>query len=405
MMSYKRIFEIVGVLFIATCGWIYLGKVVQMRSGATNSVLKKKVEQTWGGAIVQVPPDFYVSVPGARKKRLIHPVKNTVTADLLLKHRAKGLIWYPSYECDFKAVYDLVNKDKVAAKIRMHFSFPSAEATYDNFVISVNDKPIEASIEPGLGVDELIELTSGETCSVAVSYKTRGMGIWKYVPNASGKEIKNLNVQIKTNFQDVDFPDSSLSPNERQISGSDCICSWRADNLITSRCIGMIMPEKLNPGPLVERITFFAPFCLIFFFVLIMTIGIIYKIDIHPMHYLFIAGGFFAFHLLFAYMVDLVNVHISFIVSACITVFLVSRYLRAALGSKFPWKVAFLGQLLYLILFSYSFFIDGMTGLTVTVGSILTLGALMKVTAKTNWNEVFNKRKKKPEMPEGELCN
>jgi inner membrane protein involved in colicin E2 resistance len=192
----------------------------------------------------------------------------------------------------------------------------------------------------------------------------------------------------------VDFPDASLSPNERTISGSDCVCSWQADNLITSRRIGMIMPEKLNPGPLVERITFFAPFCLIFFFVLIMTIGIIYKIDVHPMHYLFIAGGFFAFHLLFAYMVDLVNLHISFLVSACVTVFLVSRYLRVALGAKFPWKVAFAGQLLYLILFSYSFFIKGMTGLTVTVGSILTLAALMKLTANTNWNEVFAKKEK-----------
>ena len=50
-------------------------------------------------------------------------------------------------------------------------------------------------------------------------------------------------------------------------------------------------------------------------------------------------------------------------------------------------------QLIYLVLFSYSFFLQGMTGLTVTIASILTLVVLMFLTAKTDWQTVFKNRK------------
>ena len=111
------------------------------------------------------------------------------------------------------------------------------------------------------------------------------------------------------------------------------------------------------------------------------------------MHYLFVTGGFFAFHLLFAYLVDLINVHLAFVITSIVSVGLVVSYLRAALGEQFPWKIAAAGQLFYLVLFSYSFFLDGMTGLTVTIGSILTLAMLMRLTAGLDWREVFGQRK------------
>jgi hypothetical protein len=96
------------------------------------------------------------------------------------------------------------------------------------------------------------------------------------------------------------------------------------------------------------------------------------------MHYLFVAAGFFAFHLLLAYLVDHLGMHGAF-------------FLSAALGKRFPWKLAAAGQVFYLALFSYSFFLKGMTGLTVAIGSVATLAVLMKVTAGVDWEGVFSK--------------
>jgi hypothetical protein len=46
----------------------------------------------------------------------------------------------------------------------------------------------------------------------------------------------------------------------------------------------------------------------------------------------------------------------------------------------------------FLVLFSYAFFFEGYTGLTVTVGAVLTLFVLMQVTARVDWGEVFAER-------------
>jgi hypothetical protein len=45
--------------------------------------------------------------------------------------------------------------------------------------------------------------------------------------------------------------------------------------------------------------------------------------------------------------------------------------------------------ILYLVLFSYAFFFKGFTGLAVTIGSILTLFAVMQMTGRINWREKF----------------
>ena len=41
------------------------------------------------------------------------------------------------------------------------------------------------------------------------------------------------------------------------------------------------------------------------------------------------------------------------------------------------------------MLFSYAFFFEGMTGLAITIGAVLTLFVLMQMTARVSWDEVF----------------
>jgi len=44
------------------------------------------------------------------------------------------------------------------------------------------------------------------------------------------------------------------------------------------------------------------------------------------------------------------------------------------------------------VLFSYSFFFEGLTGITITIGAIATLALLMAFTARVNWNAAFTSR-------------
>src|ERR1043166_5074844 len=47
------------------------------------------------------------------------------------------------------------------------------------------------------------------------------------------------------------------------------------------------MPERLQPGPLAGRISFFAPVSLFFFFFLMFIITTMRGIELHPMNYFF----------------------------------------------------------------------------------------------------------------------
>ena len=107
------------------------------------------------------------------------------------------------------------------------------------------------------------------------------------------------------------------------------------------------------------------------------------------MNYFFVSAAFFAFHLLLAYLADHLNIHASFAIASLTSIALLVSYLRLIGGMQFACLQAGAAQLLYLVLFSYAFFFEGYTGLTITIGAIVTLFVLMNVTARVDWSQVF----------------
>ena len=112
-------------------------------------------------------------------------------------------------------------------------------------------------------------------------------------------------------------------------------------------------------------------------------------IPLHPVNYFFLATAFFAFHLLLAYLVDHISIHLAMIICSVVSVFLVVSYLRIVVGPTFAFREAALAQIVYLVLFSYAFFWQGFTGLSITVVAIVTLFVVMQATARVNWAEKF----------------
>jgi inner membrane protein involved in colicin E2 resistance len=118
-----------------------------------------------------------------------------------------------------------------------------------------------------------------------------------------------------------------------------------------------------------------------------LVITTLLKIDLHPINYFFLAASFFAFHLLFAYLVDRIALEAAFTICSLVTLFLTISYLRLVVGWKFAALESGLAQLVYLILFSYALFNEGWSGLTITVGAIITLFVAMQATGRIRWSE------------------
>ncbi len=399
-MSIKKIIAIGIIYLLGWAGWLTLGTITSLRSTDFSYKLRAQVEALWGTDLAQQAPAFSVKIPGTNRKRWLMPEQNNINVDIKRDYKQKGLLWYSTFDCIFDGTYTIKNTQQVTQKVYLHFDFPARGATYDEFSMHLNENRLSSPVDTREGIDEIIELEPGQQTDFKIHYKTRGMNTWRYLMPENTGRVRNFSLTAHTDFDDVDFTGDSLSPMKKNDLPNDgMLLNWEASDLITNSNIGVILPENLNPGPLTTRITYFAPVCLFFFYILVATIGIMYKIDIHPMHYLFVTAGFFAFHLMLSYLAGHISIYAAFAISTVISVFLVTFYLSAALGKKFPWKLAVAGQLFFLVLFSYTFFIKGITGLIVATGTVVTLGILMKVTAEVDWNEVFKSRKKETPPP------
>jgi hypothetical protein len=223
-----------------------------------------------------------------------------------------------------------------------------------------------------------------------VAYRSRGLDDWTYAFAPEGvSNVQDLALDMTTDFRRIDFPPGTVSPTTKVVDGPGWRLGWKFDSLVTGQKIGLDLPNKLNPGPVAARITFFAPVSLLFFLTVMVILGVLSGRSLHPMNYFFLAAAFFSFHLLLAYLVDHLQIHASFLISSAVSLFLVVTYLRRAAGLRSTVGEAALAQLVYLVLFSYAFFFEGYTGLTVTIGAVLTLFVLMQITARVDWGEVF----------------
>jgi inner membrane protein involved in colicin E2 resistance len=234
-------------------------------------------------------------------------------------------------------------------------------------------------------------IACGGSAVLTVKYRSHGLDSWRYHFGDEVSQVRNFQLKMTTNFKEIDFPDNTLAPVQKKATKEGWELVWESKNLLSGFQIGMIMPEKLQPGPLAGRISYFAPVSLLFFFFLMFIITALRGVELHPMNYFFLACAFFAFHLLLAYLVDHISIHTAFIICSLVSLALVISYLRLVVGIRFAAVEAGIAQLIYLVLFSYAFFFKGFSGLAVTIGSILTLFVVMQLTGRIRWREKFAK--------------
>jgi inner membrane protein involved in colicin E2 resistance len=401
----KRIIAIFSIFLCASAAWIILGATIFSRTYSSDSSLEDRVVSTWGAPHSQSPPvascerlvpKTVETIEDGKKKILTEQEKVTtllplessrVDVALDLEHRQKGLLWYSTYKVGFTGVYTFRNTSD-QQKVTFTLNFPSPRAIYDDLLFTVDDIPLTLTNAQNTA-SGTTEVSPGGTARLKVSYRSQGLTDWRYNFGSDVTQVRDFILKMRTNFKEIDFPDNTLSPSEKHETAGGWELLWNYKNLVSGFQIGMVMPEKLQPGPLAGRISFFAPVSLFFFFFLMFIITTMRGIELHPMNYFFLAAAFFSFHLLLAYLVDHTSIHVAFMTSSLVSIFLVISYLRLVVGLNFATREAGLTQFIYLVMFSYAFFFKGFTGLAITIGSILTLFVVMQITGRVRWTEKF----------------
>ena len=414
-MKGGQIVSVLAVLVMVSVAWVVLGSVTTKRTEDLDRALSAEMSSLWGPRVFAQPSPWWAPSPegGREHEGAEPPAASEIGADLAHEHRYKGLLWYSTFTVDFEASY----RFDAAPGSEGVFVFPLPEdvRTYQDLRTEVDGRAQPLSTADIAAGRLLIPLDRGAEHTVTVRYRAGGRDAWLYcigdaptvsfhdgvpVVAADGRlsEARDLKLTVRTDFTEIDYPRGALSPAQRAVEdGGGMRAVWDYPRLISSQSIGIVMPARPNAGPITARMSFFAPVSLLFFFTVLFTLMVLKRIPLHPMHYLFIAAGFFSFHILLAYLADLMDIHLAFWICAAVSVALVVSYMRLAAGVRFAVTWVALAQIVYLVGFSYAFFWESHTGLTVVIGAILTLFLLMQATGRIDWSAALNfERKPEP---------
>ncbi|PAP75820.1 inner membrane CreD family protein [Rubrivirga marina] len=425
--------RLVAIAFIFACcsvAWMILGGTVVHRTETSGASTRSDVGELWGGPQTQHAPTVARlgqrsrtvtrQEPTGRPDGSTRPVAETVTettrtsvplagtdvdADLHLAHRKKGLMWYPTYAADVDGRFRVEN-DGEAGRFELTFPLPSGSSVFSDLAVEVDGKAVDVDAEGGR-IRHAFDLKEGESSEVRVRYGSQGVGTWRYafggehrgvefdetgrpVPSASGvRTARDVRVAVTTDFDAIDFPDGTLSPTSKERVDGGWTLVWDHGTLVASADVGVEMPQRLNPGPWVSRVTFFAPVSLFLFFFGVFVLSVLRGVRLHPMHYFFLGAACFAFHLLLAYLVDHVSVATAMLIASAVSVGLVVSYVRLVAGLRFALVEVGGAQMVYLVAFAGTFFLEGMTGLAVTLLSVATLFVVMQATGRLDWEAVL----------------
>jgi inner membrane protein involved in colicin E2 resistance len=421
----KRISAIVLILVCTSVAWAILGTTIFARTESAGSSLYGRVASSWGSPLEQGPPEIkyvwlenHIVTAEENGKKTTHEEKreaskrvdldsSRINADFHIDYRQKGLLWFSTYRVAFGGEYAFRNPTLTEQTFEFRLPLPAQEAVYDGLALYLDNKPLPLAIG-GNAVTARVIIPAGAQGLLKATYHSQGQRNWRYrlgSKNTASNEqngaqqvsqANDFHMLLRTDFSGFDFPENSLSPTTKHQTVNGWDLQWDYQNLISGFDIALKMPERLQPGPLAGEISYFAPVSLLFFFFIIFIVSTLRGIDLHPMNYFFLAGSFFAFHLLLAYLADHISIHLAFAISSAVSILLVVSYLRLVVNLRFALLDAGLAQLIYLVLFSYAFFFEGYTGLAFTVGAILTLFVVMQMTGRIRWDEKFAKRMPAP---------
>jgi inner membrane protein involved in colicin E2 resistance len=415
MHPFVRLLGIMAVFTTAAFGWLILGAVMSSRTGDQRSTLEGRVADLWGSPQAQAAPTFELhwteletkseqitdsvghtstkkTVESVQRVQVVDPVRSRLMVNLHLDQRRKGLLWFPLYDVAFQGAWTYVHAEHEPRDLFVALALPDKSGVYDDFRFVVDGVDMAPRLRPKEGlVATTIAVKPGQTVTLDVAYRSRGMQEWTYHPTHDVGQIEDFALAMTTDFSNIDFPKMTMSPSKKVAKGAGYELEWNFSRLVSGYGIGMVMPSRVQPGELAAHMSFSAPLSLGLFLVFVYVVTLLRKIDVHPINWLFVAAAFFSFNLLFSYTADRLPVEIAFALSSAVSVGLVASYLRLVAGPRFALLEAGLAQLLYQVGFSIAHFYEGYTGLSVTVLVILTLFLLMQLTGRLSWSAAFSR--------------
>ena len=77
------------------------------------------------------------------------------------------------------------------------------------------------------------DIPAGQTVTLTAQYSSQGMDQWTYNFGSAVTNVKDFQLTMKTDFGEIDFPDSTLSPTAKRSLSNGWELEWHYTNLVS----------------------------------------------------------------------------------------------------------------------------------------------------------------------------
>ncbi|MFQ6133359.1 MAG: hypothetical protein ACE5R4_15055 [Armatimonadota bacterium] len=190
-------------------------------------------------------------------------LKTRGTVTIRMNYRRKGSAYYTCFEDDCDFLYEVRNLAERETTADFRFPMSSGQNLFLDFQVLVDGEDYSEHLSfRGNDVYWSMPMPPGRQVTVEVSYKSRGMETWYYqIPEA--REVRDF--ELVMHLPDVprerlNYPEGCLTPTEikDRAEGEGSVLTWSLDHAITTRGMGVALPDAPQPGNQVARVLQYA---------------------------------------------------------------------------------------------------------------------------------------------------
>jgi hypothetical protein len=231
---------------------------------------------------------------------------------LWTNYRMKGGAWYPGFETEAAFAYRFENFADRDAIANFHFPMPVNQGVVDQISVLLDGQPVPQKL---LVTDKAIEwkmpVNKGAKHALSIGYHSRGLGHLRFDPGA-GRQLDKYRVELVLRGvakDQINYPYGCMTPTEGPAETTErtsdgrtepvLTMRWNLDHAVTRVGMGVIIPDKQQPGFHVARILEAAPWGLVL--LLAMVVATFLALGQTP-HWLPLALLALAYHLYYLLM-------------------------------------------------------------------------------------------------------
>jgi hypothetical protein len=358
-------------------------------------------QNSWGGEIGIVPPDFklkraydvsqYNSVSKQyetiEKTEQIPLTPKSINIDTTIDYgeQEKSLLVFNAFQAQNIETYTLTNNTNYSGELLVNLTKPSdANLMYDyKIVLPAQDNLV---IQPKMGTSVALmpKLSAGEKVEIIITYATKGMDVFKYNLSAyQNNVIESLQAQIKLNTHEFEIYRFGL-PHKTDLTPTGADIQFNIDDFSTTQDLGVTFVSKQLYLDQIQSLMTYSPISLILFLVVIFFFSQIYAIKFNVFHYLFMAIIDVFYFLFVAYLIRFFGVVPTFGISIFLTAAMFLAYCPNVFGWHFAGRIVGVYLFLLTVIFSLIFLMPVFRGLLFVILVFLIFMSIMVFVSRSD---------------------